>query len=113
MPALWNSRQSRQRGIQLPSRSPAELYQRKVISTVPQDAKHKYSKMPYPELSRKAPAEAGTPPSQEEILQSLKDHLQVAMLIELSTIPVYLYPYYSVKDVNHPSAVATRGACIT
>ncbi len=35
--------------------------------------------------------------SKEEILAELKQHLQTAVEIELATIPIYLYTYYSVE----------------
>ena len=108
MATLWNTRKSRQLGIPLPKRSPVDLYKRDVISKLPEEVRHRLSRMPFPELSQNAPK--GSPaPTQEDILQSLISHLQVALLIELSTIPLYLYPYYSVKNSNDPSAVATRG----
>ena len=38
--------------------------------------------------------------SREQILKELKDNLQTAVWIELATIPIYLYTYYSIERVE-------------
>ena len=54
-------------------------------------------------------------------IESLREHLQTAMLVELQTIPVYLYAMYSVKTPDEfvkdpqyydPLADAVRGDCL-
>ena len=44
-----------------------------------------------------------------QTVEKLREHLQAAMAVELSTIPLYLYGMYSVKDA--PAVVkAVHGA---
>jgi hypothetical protein len=44
-------------------------------------------------------------PATDDSLRDMKRHLQTAVLIELSTIPVYLYAAYSIKDDNSASKI--------
>jgi hypothetical protein len=40
---------------------------------------------------------AKPPPPGEFTLEQLQNHLQTAIYVEMSTIPLYLYAYYSIK----------------
>jgi hypothetical protein len=46
------------------------------------------------------------------VMQELKDHLQVAVEIELATLPIYLYTYYSINRTpdEFPSTAVSRFA---
>ncbi|KAF8813149.1 hypothetical protein BYT27DRAFT_7158652 [Phlegmacium glaucopus] len=48
--------------------------------------------------------EPARPPDGEFTLEELQGHLQTAIYVEMSTIPLYLYAYYSIKDGDHGSA---------
>jgi hypothetical protein len=48
------------------------------------------------------PGEGGWPAT-DDSLHKMQQHLQTAVLIELTTIPLYLYAAYSIKD--DPKAV--------
>jgi len=41
-------------------------------------------------------------PGDEWTLDKLKERLQIAMKVELSTIPLYMYALYSIKEYNGP-----------
>lgn len=109
------SREERSQGIALPKRSPLALYNRKVAARIP--SAPRLSRITLNDMSRDVPkipqAVQQLPeipvPNIDDVLESFKEHLQVAMMIELSTIPLYLYPYYSIKDSNDPAALAIRG----
>lgn len=45
-----------------------------------------------------------------ETVASLHEHLQAAMAVELSTIPLYLYAMYSVSPATPDAAKAVHGA---
>ncbi|WP_204102780.1 MULTISPECIES: ferritin-like domain-containing protein [Spirulina sp. CCY15215] len=57
--------------------------------------------------------------TREQALQELKENLQTAVQIELATIPIYLYTYYSInrihtrgENVDNPSLYANKAAGI-
>lgn len=45
--------------------------------------------------------------SRERALSELKEHLQIAVEIELSTVPIYLFTYYSIDRTPKPAFPAT------
>lgn len=47
-----------------------------------------------------------TRPIHSQDIHSLREHLQVALELEHSTIPPYLYALYSIQDGSNPDAVA-------
>ena len=49
--------------------------------------------------------------NKKEIIESLKKHLQIALEVELSTIPIYLYSYYSIiRQPQNTDGLTTKPA---
>ncbi len=50
--------------------------------------------------------------NKDRVMQELKDHLQIAVEIELATLPIYLYTYYSINRTpdGFPASHVTRFA---
>ena len=109
------SREERSKGIALPKRSPLAIYNRKVAAKLPSAPSLSRTALEDISLGLQQVHQAAEQlpeipvPNASEVLESFREHLQVALMIELSTIPLYLYPYYSIKDSNDPAASTIRG----
>jgi hypothetical protein len=101
----WKPLEILQLGVPLGKRSPEEVYRRRVLNKVSPGERERLEKLLLKDIFDNAPRdETGEylvrPPTFEDKLEYLRNSLQTALLIELSTIPLYLYPTFSMKDPN-------------
>ncbi|KAG8960151.1 hypothetical protein FRC03_007016, partial [Tulasnella sp. 419] len=112
MSFLRSQEDRRANGIILPKRNPIDTYQRYLAGYAASsmglpggDPKHGNA---IPVFGSDAKLIEPSSPSVQSIKESLKEHLQIAIMIELSTIPVYLYALYSVKDPKEEAVLWLR-----